>query len=209
MSTCLNKTILKTENYLVGESTGCEVVLGIDISTSITGFAVVADGQLVYYDSIDLRKQKNVFDKTIAIKEKILDLYEMYQLNNDDKSAWGDSKFPIQHIYIEQPFTFFNSGGSSAKTMATLQKFNGIVSWIVYEIFEIRPEYIGATAARKLAGIKVPRGQKAKQVVLEHLLENEPAFKVEYTRYGNPKPESYDRADAIVIAHAGYKTETK
>ncbi len=209
MSTCLNKTISKTENYLVGESTGCEVVLGIDISTSITGFAVVADGQLVYYDSIDLRKQKNVFDKTIAIKEKILDLYEMYQLNNDDDPAWGNSKFPIQHIYIEQPFTFFNSGGSSAKTMATLQKFNGIVSWIVYEAFEIRPEYIGATAARKLAGIKVPRGQKAKQVVLEHLLENEPAFKVEYTRYGNPKPESYDRADAIVVAHAGYKTETK
>ena len=200
---------MKTENHLVGENTRCEVVLGIDISTSITGFAVVADGQLVYYDSIDLRKQKNVFDKTIAIKEKILDLYEMYQLNNDDNRDWGGSKFPIQHIYIEQPFTFFNSGGSSAKTMATLQKFNGIVSWIVYEIFEIKPEYIGASAARKLAGIKVPRGQKAKQVVLEHLLETEPAFKVEYTRHGNPKPESYDRADAIVIAHAGYKTELK
>ena len=133
----------------------------------------------------------------------------MYQLNNDDNRDWGGSKFPIQHIYIEQPFTFFNSGGSSAKTMATLQKFNGIVSWIVYEIFEIKPEYIGASAARKLAGIKVPRGQKAKQVVLEHLLETEPAFKVEYTRHGNPKPESYDRADAIVIAHAGYKTELK
>ena len=200
---------MKTENHLVGENTRCEVVLGIDISTSITGFAVVADGQLVYYDSIDLRKQKNVFDKTIAIKEKILDLYEMYQLNNDDNRDWGGSKFPIQHIYIEQPFTFFNSGGSSAKTMATLQKFNGIVSWIVYEIFEIKPEYIGASAARKLAGIKVPRGQKAKQVVLEHLLETEPAFKVEYTRHGNPKPESYDRADAIVIARAGYKTELK
>ena len=93
--------------------------------------------------------------------------------------------------------------------MAALQKFNGILSWIIYEIFEIKPEYIGATAARKLAGIKVPRGQKAKQVVLEHLLETEPAFKIEYTKFGNPKPESYDRADAIVVAQAGYKTETK
>ena len=187
------------------------MVLGIDVSTSITGFAVVADGQLVHYDSIDLRKHKNVFDKAIAMKEKILDLYEMYQLSNDEdySVALGESKYPIQHIYIEQPFTFFNSGGSSAATMATLQKFNGIVSWIVYEVFEIRPEYIGATTARKEVGIKVPRGQKAKQVVLEHLLENEPAFKIEYTKQGNPKPESYDRADAIVIAHAGYKTETK
>ena len=186
------------------------MILGIDVSTSITGFAVVADDQLVHYDSIDLRKHKNVFDKAIAMKEKILDLYEMYQLDNDDDSvSFGASKYPIEHIYIEQPFTFFNSGGSSAKTMATLQKFNGIVSWIVYEIFEIRPEYIGATAARKEAGIKVPRGQKAKQVVLEHLLEHEPAFKIQYTKHGNPKPESYDRADAIVIARAGYKIEAK
>tara|TARA_B100000212_G_scaffold342388_1_gene329279 strand:- start:1409 stop:1969 length:561 start_codon:yes stop_codon:yes gene_type:complete len=185
------------------------MILGVDVSTSITGFAVVADGELVYYDSIDLRKYKNVFDKTIAMKEKILDLYEMYQLNNDDTSSagWGDSSYPIQHIYVEQPFTFFNSGGSSGKTMAALQRFNGIVSWLLFEVFEIRPEYIGATSARKQVGIKVPRGQKAKQVVLEHLLDTEPAFKVEYTRHGNPKPESYDRADAIVIAKAGWEIE--
>lgn len=183
------------------------MILGVDVSTSITGFAIVADGEIVFYDSVDLRKQKNVFDKAIAVKEKILDIYEMYQISNEDEKMWGDSKYPIEHIYIEQPFTFFNSGGSSAKTMATLQKFNGIVSWMLYELFEIRPEYVGATAARKHAGIKVPRGQKAKQVVLQHLLETEPAFKIEYTRYGNPKPESYDRADAIVIAKAGWKIE--
>ncbi len=183
------------------------MVLGVDVSTSITGFAVVADGQLVYYDSIDLRKHKNVFDKSIAIKEKILDLYEMYQLDNDDDPGWGDSKYPIQKIYVEQPFMFFNSGGSSAKTMAILQKFNGIVSWMLYEVFQIRPEYVSATAARKHAGIKVPRGQKAKQVVLQHLLDTEPAFNIEYTRHGNPKPESYDRADAIVVAKAGWEIE--
>ena len=183
------------------------MILGVDVSTSITGFAIVADNEIVFYDSIDLRKYKNVFDKAIAIKEKILDLYEMYQCNNDDAWRIGNSEYPIQHIYVEQPFTFFNSGGSSAKTMAALQKFNGIVSWLLFEIFEIKPEFIGATAARKQAGIKVPRGQKAKKVVLEYLLENEPAFNVEYTRHGNPKPESYDRADAIVIAKAGWKIE--
>tara|TARA_B100000085_G_scaffold285187_1_gene320348 strand:- start:1617 stop:2177 length:561 start_codon:yes stop_codon:yes gene_type:complete len=185
------------------------MILGVDVSTSITGFAVVADGQLVYYDSVDLRKYKNVFDKTIAMKEKILDLYEMYQLNNDDERTFGNSKYPIQQIYIEQPFTFFNSGGSSGKTMAALQRFNGIVSWLLFELFEIRPEYIGATSARKQVGIKVPRGQKAKQVVLEHLLESEPAFKIEYTKHGNPKPESYDRADAIIVAKAGWEIENK
>ena len=93
--------------------------------------------------------------------------------------------------------------------MAALQRFNGIVSWIVYELLYIIPDYVGATKARKECGIKVPRGQKAKQVVLEHLIDNEKNFEIEYTRYGNPKPESYDRADAIVIAKAGYKLSQK
>ncbi len=184
------------------------MILGIDVSTSITGFAVVADGQLVYYDSVDLRKHKNIFDKTIAIKEKLLDLYEMYQCNNDDDSMrLGNSEYPIQHIYIEQSLHMFMRGKSSAKTLSTLTRFNGIVSWLVYELFEIQPEFVGATSARKHAGIRVPRGQKAKEVVLEHLLKNEPAFKIEYTKHGNPRPESYDRADAIVIAKAGWEIE--
>ena len=184
------------------------MILGIDISTSITGFAVIAEGQLVYYDSIDLRKYKCIFEKTIAMKEKLLDIYEMYQCNNDGAATgFGSSEFPIEHIYIEQSLHMFMGGKSSAKTLSTLTRFNGIVSWLVFELFEIRPEFIGATSARKQAGIKVPRGKKAKEVVLEHLLANEPAFKIEYTKHGNPKPESYDRADAIVIAKAGWNLE--
>ena len=184
------------------------MVLGVDISTSITGFAIVADGQIVNYDSIDLRKYKDVFDKTIAIKEKLLDLFEMYQCNNEDKLAFGNSEYPIEHIYIEQSLHMFMGGKSSAKTLSTLTRFNGIVSWLLYEIFEIKPKFIGASSARKQAGIKVPRGQKAKAVVLQYLLDNEPAFKIDYTKHGNPKPESYDRADAIIIAKAGFSIES-
>ncbi len=183
------------------------MILGIDVSTSITGFAVVGDEQLLHYSSIDLRKYKNTFKKAEVLREHITDFFENYQLEQENSQGWGESEYPIEHIYIEQPFTFFNSGGSSAKTMAALQKFNGIVSWLVYELFEIEPKYITATSARKRAGIKVPRGQKAKEVVLDFLLENEKAFKIEYTKFGNPKPESYDRADAIVVAKAGYDIE--
>ena len=185
------------------------MILGIDISTSITGFAVIAEGELVFYDSIDLRKYKNIFDKTIAIKEKLLDLYEMYQCDNENRLRVGGSEYPIEHIYIEQSLHMFMGGKSSAKTLSTLTRFNGIVSWLAFELFEIRPEFIGASSARKQAGLKVPRGQKAKEVVLQHLLNTEPAFHIEYTKHGNPKPESYDRADAIIIAKAGYVLEQK
>ena len=183
------------------------MVLGIDISTSITGFAVVGEGQLLHYSAIDLRKHKGVFAKAEVIKEQIADFFENYQLDQENSCGWGESKYPIKHIYIEQPLHMFMNGKSSAKTLSALMTFNGIVSWLVYEMFEIEPQYIAATSARKHCGIKVPRGQKSKEVVLQHLLDNEPAFKIEYTSHGNPKPGSYDKADAIVIAKAGHCIE--
>ena len=115
----------------------------------------------------------------------------------------------IGAVYIEQSLQSFRSGFSSAKTISTLARFNGIVSWLVFDQLQIKPEYIAATSARKLCGIKVSRGQKAKQVVLKFLLDNEPSFVIDYTRNGNPKPESYDKADSIVIARAGAICEQK
>lgn len=167
------------------------MILGIDISTSITGFAIIDNtGKIMFSEACDLRRDKTFFSKCLTIRAKIIDILEAYNGK-------------IKHIYIEQPFTFFNSGGSSGKTMAALQRFNGVVSWMVYECFEIEPNYVGATQARKLVGIKVRRGEKAKQVVMEHLLATEPDFTIEYTNKGNPKPQEYDRADALVIARAG------
>ena len=98
------------------------MILGLDISTSITGFAIVADGQLLWYDSIDLRKSKDPFEKAGKVREKIVEIFKKH-------NAPGSSD-PIEHVFIEQPFQFFKSGGSSAKTMAVLQSFNGVVSWI-------------------------------------------------------------------------------
>jgi len=181
------------------------MILGIDISTSITGFAIVGDGQLLHYSACDLRKHKGVFAKAEALQEYVFDLFENYQLDNE--GGWGESKYPIEHIYIEQPLHMFMKGKSSAKTLSMLMTFNGIVSWLIYQLFEIEPQYIAATSARKHCGIKVKRGEKAKAVVLKHLLESEPALHIEYTKHGNPVAGSYDKADAIVIAKAGYIVE--
>ena len=166
------------------------MILGLDISTSITGLAVIDDsGNLVYTDHIDTRKLKNIFTKAESVKDGLANIK---QDHNIDK------------IVIEQPFVFFNSGGSSAKTMATLQRFNGMVSWIASQVFSLEPDYIGASEARKLCGIKIPRGQNTKKVVLKAVLDMEPTFEVKYTRHGNPKAGYFDRADGVVLAKAGF-----
>jgi hypothetical protein len=50
------------------------MILGIDISTSITGFAIVGDGQLLHYSSVDLRKHKGAFAKAEVLGAYLEDL---------------------------------------------------------------------------------------------------------------------------------------
>jgi len=168
------------------------MILGLDISTSITGFCVLdTSGEVIRADAWDVRNKNKfptIFDKAQIIKENLCEI---------------KAQFPIEKVIIEKPFTFFGSGKSSAKTMASLQKFNGIVSWMCFSIFDKKPVYYTAQHARKLCGIKVPRGVNTKKTIIKWLLANESSFVVEYTSYGNPKPKYYDIADAIVVAKAG------
>ena len=172
------------------------MILGLDVSTSITGYTIVDNGKIILNGAWDTRKYKNFFDKVVHVKDGLDKIRKEYGTR-------------ITAVYIEQSLQSFRSGFSSAKTLSTLSRFNGVVSWLVFDQYGIQPEYIAATSARKLCGIKVNRGQKAKQVVLNFLLDNEPSFVIEYTRNGNPKPESYDKADSIVIARAGAICEQK
>ena len=166
------------------------MILGLDVSTSITGATIVdADGIVVVNESIDTRKYKSFFLKA----EKVRDF-----LTNASK------QYNIEKVYIEQSLQSFRSGFSSAKTLSTLSRFNGVISWMCYSLWNVEPEYIAATSARKVCGIKVPKGLKAKPVVLQFVLDNEPTFVIEYTKHGNPKPDTFDRADSWVVAKAGF-----
>lgn len=169
------------------------MILGLDISTSITGVTLIdLDGNTVLIESVDTRKYKNFFEKVEKVKKVLTNLSE---------------KYIVTDIFIEQSLQSFRSGFSSAKTLSTLSRFNGIISWLCYSAWNIEPQYIAATSARKLSGIKIPRGVKAKPVVLQFVLDNEPMFVVEYTKNGNPKPDSFDKADSWIIAKAGYYTK--
>ena len=174
------------------------MILGLDISTSITGVTVIdIDGNVVFNDAWDLRNKKyfpTLFHKGHEVKELLRQV---------------DDEFYITSIFIEQSLQSFRSGFSSAKTLSTLSRFNGIVSWLCYEIFEMQPEFIAATSARKKCGIKVPKGVKAKQAVIQYVLDNVPSVLIDYTRNGNPKPYCYDKADSWVIARAGYLCQKK
>ena len=166
------------------------MICGLDISTSITGVTILDKaGKIVHNEAWDLRKFKNFFQKAKFVRSSITLLSE---------------KYDIDEVYIEQSLQAFRSGFSSAKTLSTLSRFNGVVSWLMYEHTGHVPQYLSAASARKACGIKIPKGENAKKKVVEFLLDNEPRFVVQYTKYGNFKPECFDKADSIVIAKAGF-----
>tara|TARA_Y100001963_G_scaffold145914_1_gene220184 strand:- start:467 stop:1006 length:540 start_codon:yes stop_codon:yes gene_type:complete len=171
------------------------MILGLDISTSITGYTLLDDsGNLLECGHIDLRKEKNFFGKAALVEKKLKEIDKL-------------SKTWVKGVYIEQSLQSFRSGFSSAQTLSLLSRFNGVVSWLCYEIFALEPEYLAASSARKLCGIKIPKGKKAKNVALQFVIDNVPTFEVQYTRHGNPRPGFTDRSDSYVIAKAGWIRE--
>lgn len=152
------------------------------------GVCVLKDNKIVHTDYIDMRKLGSFFEKAKRVEEALKDIRK---------------NFNIEHVYIEQALMFFRRGGSTAKTMAVLQSFNGIVSWQCYQIFNMEPNYITPISARSKCGIKVARGKKAKEVVMEHFVKSQ-EFEIVYTRHGNIQKYCYDIADAIVVARAAH-----
>jgi len=165
-------------------------ILGIDISTSVIGFAVIdLDFKLITYDKLKFKSNLPLEQRAEYFKNKIIH-YDKY--------------YTISDVYIEAPALMFGRGRTTAQTMAKLQRFNGMCSYAVYDSMTIIPELIHANSARKKMNISVPRNVKNKKhYIIDCVKAKYPSFDFSYTRYGNPQPGTDDIADAIVIAHAG------
>ena len=80
------------------------MILGLDISTSITGYTILdSQGDVVEYGAWDTRKYKDFFDKAEAVNKGVTEIHKQYG---------GE----IQYVYVEQSLQSFRSGFSSAKT---------------------------------------------------------------------------------------------
>ncbi len=163
------------------------MILGLDISTSTVGITVMKEDQeLVLSEALRFKKDLSLTARCLLLKEFIKQL-----------------KHEFKCIFIEEPFSMFSGGRTTAHTMSKLQRFNGMCSFMVAELLNIEPVLIPANKARKAVGIKIKRGTCTKTKVIDFVKEKYPNFQIWYTRYGNPKPGTDDRADSVVIALAG------
>jgi Holliday junction resolvasome RuvABC endonuclease subunit len=179
------------------------MILGLDVSTSCTGWSVLnQDESLSGIGYIRLDKLKDVFSKAQEVERVISRIF----IDHD-----------IQHAFIEQNLQSFRSGFSSAQTLSTLARFNGMISYIVYETTGIKPEFINVNLARNRVGIKIEKekkcGKSTKEQVLHwvsnRLTNTDHQWPVKTLKSGPRKGQvvletgCYDMADAYVIARAG------
>lgn len=189
-----NKTILKYD-------------LGLDISTTTIGYAFICctNPSLVDigYIKPTTNTQNDFFDKVLHSTNQLLKLYKT-----------NESHHSIQNIYIEESAKRFMPGFSSADTILTLAKFNGIISYEMWKITGIKPTYINVNSARKALSIKVDRTDKSKstkQKVFEIVKNMNPTFKWEtyvasrgaHSGQTVYKKENEDMCDAWVICRGG------
>ena len=163
------------------------MILGIDVSTSKIGYCVVDNNKKLL--EVSFKK----------LKEETLEQKAWLFYSNELKTI--QRKYNITEVRIEEPFTMFSGGKTTAGTMAKLQRFNGMICLMAYRCFNMVPILVPSRSARSKCGIKIKRGENTKKKIIEWVKNEYPKdFIFELTRHGNPKPGTDDMADSVVVA---------
>ncbi len=166
--------------------------LGLDISSSKIGIALLDKEKVVISDVLKFKSNLSLEERAVQFERRMREI---------------DAHHVVYDVYVEQPAIMFRGGKTTAFTMATLQRFNGMCCYVLNQIFEMEASLVNPNSARSVLGIKVPRkvpGKEKKKAIIENISERfGEQFQYNLTRQGNPQPGTDDRADALVVALAG------
>jgi len=181
--------------------------LGLDISTSCTGYAI---------SEVDSRGSTL---KVVLGSIKLDHIDGLTSKANHVKSVLEDLKksYTFCAVYVEENMQAFRPGASSAQTLVKLAKFNGIVCYIASQIFGVEPSGVNVNQARKTLGIQLQRekvcGVPTKEQIFKWASSQPlltdfkwPTKKISSgPRKGSEVIEtsSYDMADAFVVVLSG------
>ena len=178
-------------------------ILGLDVSTSTVGWCILenSDGSFVSAGAIELKK-KSIFEKSEIVRN------ELRELSNTHS---------ITRVAIEENLQAFRPGFSSAKTIVTLARFNGIVTLLAFEETNVQPDFMNVNAARKAVGLKIDRKSDAstKEQVFSFVKSEIPDYDwPTRTMKSGPRKglvlfadSCYDISDAYVVASSCVKNE--
>jgi RNase H-fold protein (predicted Holliday junction resolvase) len=167
--------------------------LGLDISSSKIGIALLdSEKKIIISDVLKFKTSQSLEERAAHFEKRMREI---------------DKHHVVYDVFVEQPAIMFRGGKTTAFTMATLQRFNGMCCYVLSQIFETESTLINPNSARSALGIKTPRkvpSKEKKKVIIDSMAQRfGEKFQYNLTRQGNPQPGTDDRADALVIALAG------
>ncbi len=161
--------------------------LGLDLSTSVCGWSISEDNEIVGCGFFDIKKANSYKEKAkIIIK--------------------GLEKRKFDQIVVEETLSGFMFGRTSQQTILKLAKNKAVICYILEEYYEKDIIYANASTMRKqLFGKSRIKGVKSKDFVREELekLYNLKGF-IRYNKRGGVDKKMEDVFDAIVCSL--YKT---
>jgi hypothetical protein len=212
-------------------SKNTEFLLALDVSTSTIGIALFQDlgdnGKLKWLTHVSPKVKPQPESKTEELFRKVEIFESEFLLKNHD--IFGELKnLGVTRVVIEEPLLQSNN----VYTIATLLRFNGMISKSVYDTLGVVPEFISSYDARKYAFPELmavrrfkkdgtPLAEKAiaknqpvlfgdhpfdvdkKYVLWEKVSELEPQVTWFYDKNNKLKKETFDTSDAYTAAR-GY-----
>lgn len=203
-------------------------VLGLDVSTKTIGIALFEDNG----NSGSLKLLHHVTPKIKPKpKNKMQELFEKARIF-EDEFLINYKDFGITKVIIEEPLLRSNN----VNTVATLLRFNGMISRAVYDMLGIVPEFVSSYDARKYAfpelmakrtGTRagkmfsekemekknpvlfggLPFDIDKKQIIFDKVYDLEPQITWLYSKNNTLKVENFDMTDAYA-AVKGYMNMT-
>jgi hypothetical protein len=184
-------------------------LLALDVSTSYVGVTVldlnvpiIAQGKhIIMMDHIEFKKLHalTMWTKADHLRDVLVTMSKSFAFQG------------IEHVFIEDAAKRFSPGMSSADTIGTLLRFNGLASYLIHDIFKLDPIYIPVGAARKLCGLQMMQkknaGNRGHKEQTYDLMMADDLKHITWPnkKSGQPVDWRYDVVDSYVIAKAGYR----
>jgi hypothetical protein len=207
-----------------------EFLLSLDVSTSTIGIALFEDmgnhGELKLLHHVSPKVKPKPENKMEELFKKVEIFEQEFLIHYSD--------FGITRVVIEEPLLQSNN----VYTIATLLRFNGMISKSVYDAIGVVPEFISSYDARKYAFPELmavrkikkdgtPLAEKAiaknspvlfgdypfdvdkKMVIFEKVCDLEPQIKWILDKNNKLKKENFDMSDAYTCGIAYMKSINK
>jgi len=167
------------------------MILGIDASTSVCGWAFSENGKVMDAGFLDISKQKTNKEKTFFV---ITELEKNCLLTN------------VTHINLEAALSGFMGGGTQQQTIILLARFNAVFEYIISERWNKPVNLLNvSTLRKKVLGKARIKGMKGKDYVKEFLPKIVPNINQfeKINKIGNWDKRNGDTYDAIVASLYG------